>query len=138
GGPTECPVRPFCQLGLEKTYGLRFTDFRSLDAGGPLTKTAIKQGKGNVGLVFSSDGGLFGGWRARAGGHVRRCRACRGASCGLGELRAGWSSGRPARTANCPRPGTAEHQGRPKTRDAAEDQGRCRRPGTLPKTRGTP
>ncbi len=58
GGPSECPRRPFCQLGLERTYGLKFTGFQSLDTGGPLTKTAIKNGKVQIGLVFSSDGGI--------------------------------------------------------------------------------
>ncbi len=58
GGPSECPKRPFCQVGLEKSYGLKFTGFQSLDAGGPLTKTAIKNGKVQIGLVFSSDGGI--------------------------------------------------------------------------------
>jgi osmoprotectant transport system substrate-binding protein len=58
GGPPECPTRPFCQVGLEKTYGLHFSSFVALDAGGPLTKTALKQGKVQLGLVFSSDGSL--------------------------------------------------------------------------------
>ena len=58
GGPPECPTRPFCQVGLEKTYGLTFAGFVSLDAGGPLTKTALKQGKVQLGLVFSSDSSL--------------------------------------------------------------------------------
>ncbi|MDT7545057.1 MAG: osmoprotectant transport system substrate-binding protein [Actinomycetota bacterium] len=58
GGPPECPTRPFCQLGLEKTYGLTFASFLSLDAGGPLVKAALKQGKVQLGLVFSSDGSL--------------------------------------------------------------------------------
>ncbi len=58
GGPAECPKRPFCQPGLEKTYGATFSSFTSLDAGGPLTKTALKQGKIDIGLVFSSDGGV--------------------------------------------------------------------------------
>jgi len=58
GGPPECPERPFCQLGLEDKYGLEVEAFSSLDAGGPLTKTAIQQGKVAVGLVFSSDGSL--------------------------------------------------------------------------------
>lgn len=58
GGPPECPTRPFCQPGLEKTYGLSFASFVSLDAGGPLTKTALKTGKIQLGLVFSSDGSL--------------------------------------------------------------------------------
>jgi osmoprotectant transport system substrate-binding protein len=58
GGPPECPTRPFCQPGLEKTYGLKFKSFRSLDAGGPLTKAAIEKGTVSLGLVFSSDGAL--------------------------------------------------------------------------------
>jgi osmoprotectant transport system substrate-binding protein len=58
GGPTECPTRPFCQPGLEKTYGLKFGSFQAFDAGGPLTKAAIQQGKVSMGLVFSSDGAL--------------------------------------------------------------------------------
>jgi osmoprotectant transport system substrate-binding protein len=61
GGPTECPDRPFCQPGLEKTYGLTFDSFRELDAGGPLTKTALQQGEISIGLVFSSDGALAAG-----------------------------------------------------------------------------
>jgi osmoprotectant transport system substrate-binding protein len=58
GGPPECPTRPFCQPGLEKTYNLKFKSFRQLDAGGPLTKTAIEKGNVSLGLVFSSDGAL--------------------------------------------------------------------------------
>jgi osmoprotectant transport system substrate-binding protein len=58
GGPPECPTRPFCQPGLEKTYNLKFKSFRSLDAGGPLTKSAIQKGTVTIGLVFSSDGAL--------------------------------------------------------------------------------
>ena len=58
GGPTECPTRPFCEPGLKSTYGLTFKDFKALDAGGPLTKTALKNGDIDVGLVFSSDGGI--------------------------------------------------------------------------------
>jgi osmoprotectant transport system substrate-binding protein len=58
GGPPECPQRPFCQPGLEKTYGLKFGSFVPLDAGGPLTKSGIQQGKVSIGLVFSSDGAL--------------------------------------------------------------------------------
>jgi osmoprotectant transport system substrate-binding protein len=58
GGPPECPERTFCQIGLEDVYGLDVTDFSSLDAGGPLTKTALRQGAISVGLVFSSDGEL--------------------------------------------------------------------------------
>src|SRR2546427_5993065 len=58
GGPPECPQRPFCQQGLESVYGLHFKAFKSLDTGGPLTFAALKQGAINIGLVFSSDGGI--------------------------------------------------------------------------------
>ncbi len=58
GGPPECPDRPYCQPGLESTYGITFTGFKALDAGGPLTKKAIADGDVQVGLVFSSDGGI--------------------------------------------------------------------------------
>ena len=60
GGPPECPTRPFCQAGLESTYSLKFDGFTALDAGGPLSKTALKQGKVAVSLVFSSDAALAG------------------------------------------------------------------------------
>lgn len=60
GGPPECPERAFCQPGLEEVYGVEITDFASLDAGGPLTKTAIRQGEVSIGLVLSSDGELAG------------------------------------------------------------------------------
>lgn len=55
GGPPECPERPFCQPGLVETYGLDVSEFTSLDAGGPLTKTALQKGEISLGLVFSSD-----------------------------------------------------------------------------------
>ncbi|WP_084076995.1 glycine betaine ABC transporter substrate-binding protein [Demequina sp. NBRC 110057] len=58
GGPPECPERPFCQPGLEGEYGIEVAEFRSLDAGGPLTKNAITTGEIALGLVFSSDGAL--------------------------------------------------------------------------------
>jgi osmoprotectant transport system substrate-binding protein len=58
GGPTECVTRPYCQPGLEKTYGAKFKDFKALDADGPLTRAALDGGQIDVGLVFSSDGDL--------------------------------------------------------------------------------
>jgi osmoprotectant transport system substrate-binding protein len=61
GGPPECPQRPKCQQGLESVYGFKAGKFSSLDAGGPLTKTGLKQGTISVGLVFSSDGALAAG-----------------------------------------------------------------------------
>jgi osmoprotectant transport system substrate-binding protein len=61
GGPPECPQRPKCQAGLVSTYNFNAGKFSSLDAGGPLTKTGLKQGTISVGLVFSSDGALAAG-----------------------------------------------------------------------------
>jgi osmoprotectant transport system substrate-binding protein len=58
GAGPECPARPFCQPGLEKTYGLKFKTFRVLDSGGPKTMDALVSGDIDVGLVFSSDGGV--------------------------------------------------------------------------------
>ncbi|GIM97572.1 glycine betaine ABC transporter substrate-binding protein [Paractinoplanes toevensis] len=61
GGPAECPQRPKCQQGLVDVYSFQAGKFSTLDAGGPLTKTALKQGTISVGLVFSSDGALAAG-----------------------------------------------------------------------------
>jgi osmoprotectant transport system substrate-binding protein len=61
GGPPECPQRPKCQQGLVDVYSFQAGKFSSLDAGGPLTKTALKTGQISVGLVFSSDGVLAAG-----------------------------------------------------------------------------
>jgi osmoprotectant transport system substrate-binding protein len=58
GAGNECPQRPFCQPGLEKTYGLKFASFKPYDSGGPLTKAAIMKGDVSLGLVFTSDGSL--------------------------------------------------------------------------------
>ncbi|HEX3621803.1 MAG TPA: ABC transporter substrate-binding protein [Acidimicrobiales bacterium] len=58
GAGPECPTRPFCQPGLEKTYGLKFKTFRVLDSGGPKTIDALVAGDIDVGLVFSSDGSV--------------------------------------------------------------------------------
>lgn len=60
GGPPECPQRPFCEPGLKDTYGINITGFQSLDAGGPLSKTALRAGKVAMALVFSSDAVLAG------------------------------------------------------------------------------
>ena len=60
GGPAECPKRPFCQVGLEKTYTISFGQFKSLDSAGPLTKQALTSGQISLGLVLSSDAQLAG------------------------------------------------------------------------------
>jgi osmoprotectant transport system substrate-binding protein len=56
GGPPECPERPLCQPGYESVYGLTFSEFRPLDAGGPLTFAALEGGDIDVALVFSTQG----------------------------------------------------------------------------------
>lgn len=61
GAGPECPQRPFCQPGLEEAYGISFGEFVSLDAGGPLTKEALRTGEISVGLIFSADGDLATG-----------------------------------------------------------------------------
>lgn len=58
GGPTECPRRPLCLQGLERTYGLDFGGFVPLDAGGPLTVAALRSGDVQVGLMFTSSGAI--------------------------------------------------------------------------------
>jgi osmoprotectant transport system substrate-binding protein len=56
-GPTECETRETCLLGLKSTYSLGGVTFLSTaaDAGGPITKTALTDGKAQVGRLFSSD-----------------------------------------------------------------------------------
>jgi osmoprotectant transport system substrate-binding protein len=54
-GPPECPTRPFCEPGLEQTYGMKISGFDQTDPGGPLTIKALTSGKAQVGLVFTSD-----------------------------------------------------------------------------------
>jgi osmoprotectant transport system substrate-binding protein len=60
GGPPECPVRPFCLLGLEEVYGVKFDRFIALDAGGPLTHQALRNGYVDVALLFTTDPELIG------------------------------------------------------------------------------
>jgi osmoprotectant transport system substrate-binding protein len=55
GGAPECPQRPFCLPGLQKTYGITFKTFKPLDSDGPLTYTALTSGQIQVAEVFSSD-----------------------------------------------------------------------------------
>ncbi|HEY0831083.1 MAG TPA: ABC transporter substrate-binding protein [Candidatus Dormibacteraeota bacterium] len=58
GAGPECVQRPFCQPGLEKTYGIHFKSFKALDTDGPLTRAALANNNIQVGLVFSSDADL--------------------------------------------------------------------------------
>lgn len=54
----ECPDRPFCQPGLEQTYGLEFTEILPLGFGSPQTKDAVAGGDAQLGLVGTTDGTL--------------------------------------------------------------------------------
>lgn len=55
GGPPECPSRPLCIAGLERVYGLKFKEFVRLDAGGPVTRQALKDRYVDVALLFTTD-----------------------------------------------------------------------------------
>jgi osmoprotectant transport system substrate-binding protein len=55
GGAPECPTRPYCVPGLQKTYGITFASFKALDPDGPLTYAAVTSGDIDVALVFSTD-----------------------------------------------------------------------------------
>ncbi|MEA2486542.1 MAG: osmoprotectant transport system substrate-binding protein [Actinomycetota bacterium] len=54
GGPPECPKRPYCAIGLKKTYGVTFGDFKALSSG-TLVAQALQSGDIDVGLLFSTD-----------------------------------------------------------------------------------
>jgi osmoprotectant transport system substrate-binding protein len=53
GAVPECPTRPFCQPGLEETYGLSFAGVEDFDF--DATTEALKQGVISIGLVLSTD-----------------------------------------------------------------------------------
>jgi osmoprotectant transport system substrate-binding protein len=54
GGPAECETRPLCLGDTEKTlYGLNFKTVKKLDAGGPITNKALKDGSIDVGILFT-------------------------------------------------------------------------------------
>lgn len=55
GAPPECPERPFCIPGYQRVYGLTFKEYKSLDAGGPLTVAALEANQVDVALLFTTD-----------------------------------------------------------------------------------
>lgn len=55
GGPPEWKTRVNGVVGLKEVYGLEFKEFVSLDAGGPLTLTALENGEIQAADVFSTD-----------------------------------------------------------------------------------
>jgi osmoprotectant transport system substrate-binding protein len=58
GAGSTCDKRAFCLPGLQSVYGLTFKEVKKLDDGGPKTQSALVDGSVDVGLVFSSDGGV--------------------------------------------------------------------------------
>jgi osmoprotectant transport system substrate-binding protein len=54
----ECPRRPFCQLGLERVYGLKFSSVLPLGFGSAATKQAVLDGRAGLALVGTTDGTL--------------------------------------------------------------------------------
>ncbi|MDP9335601.1 MAG: ABC transporter substrate-binding protein [Actinomycetota bacterium] len=54
GGPPECQQRPLCLGATEQQlYNLTFKTVKKLDAGGPITNKALKDGSIDVGLLFT-------------------------------------------------------------------------------------
>jgi osmoprotectant transport system substrate-binding protein len=59
GGPPELETRPAGIPGLKRVYGIEdFKEFKALDAGGPLTTSALNKGDIDVGRVFTSQGAI--------------------------------------------------------------------------------
>lgn len=58
GGSPEWPGRVIGLKGLKDVYGLTFKEFVPLDAGGPLTMTALTSGQVQVADIFSTDPGI--------------------------------------------------------------------------------
>jgi osmoprotectant transport system substrate-binding protein len=57
GGPPELKTRPAGIPGLKRVYGIEdFKEFKALDAGGPLTISALKKGDIDIGRVFTTQG----------------------------------------------------------------------------------
>lgn len=54
----ECPQRPFCQIGLEKTYGIKISRLDPLGFDTIQVKQAVKSGKDDLGLVATTDATL--------------------------------------------------------------------------------
>lgn len=57
-GTEECPERPFCEPGLEQTYGIEITEVVPLGYGTRQTKDAVVNGEAQLGQVGTTDGTL--------------------------------------------------------------------------------
>lgn len=60
GGPTECPERPYCLLGLQRAYGLHFAGFVAFDDEAQ-RMTALTEGVIDVAVTFTTAGELATG-----------------------------------------------------------------------------
>jgi osmoprotectant transport system substrate-binding protein len=58
GGPPEFQTRPDGIPGIAETYGCTFKEYRSLDAGGPLTISALKNGDVQAADIFTTDASI--------------------------------------------------------------------------------
>ena len=58
GGPPEFQSRPDGIPGIQATYNCSFREYRSLDAGGPLTVAALKNGDVQAADLFTTDGSI--------------------------------------------------------------------------------
>jgi osmoprotectant transport system substrate-binding protein len=59
GGPQDCPSNAGCLPALKSTYGIDLSSsFVPLDASGPLTKAALKEGDVQVAVIFSTDSAI--------------------------------------------------------------------------------
>ena len=58
GGPPEFKTRPDGIPGIQKTYNCTFKDYKALDAGGPLTVAALKNGDVQAADIFSTDASI--------------------------------------------------------------------------------
>jgi len=55
GGPPECQTRESCYKGLVDVYGLKFKEFKSLDASGTVTINLLKSNQIQVADLYSTD-----------------------------------------------------------------------------------
>jgi len=58
GGPPEFQTRPDGIPGLQKTYNCTFKEYKALDAGGPLTVAALKNGDVQAADLFTTDASI--------------------------------------------------------------------------------
>ena len=58
GGAPEFQTRPDGIPGIQKTYNCTFKDYRSLDAGGPLTVAALKSGDVQAANLFTTQSAI--------------------------------------------------------------------------------